>query len=351
MKISVVIPVYNGEKYLKECINSVLNQPYKDIEIITINDGSKDNSVDILNKVAQTDKRLNVIDQKNHGVAYTRNKGIDIATGNYIVFLDQDDMWVTDFLTEDVINEIKQEKCDMVSFAYYQANQDISRLKLIERQRKIIDHPKENAGENYRHHSSYMYNIELLKKYHIDTDEYRNEDERFRMKCIYFANKILFLDKAIFIYRNNSFSVTHGNEDVKKVFFSSLEGYEKLRNQSVQYQWLMEYCDNTQLRLLLGLFQNSSNKECAIYEKTYHYKELWEKHGWLSGRDKKEWKLYRNNRKFFVIKSKGKRFIIIILRYLSQNRFLKKFYESKKYPLKRDEVNEIGKNKGIISNS
>ena len=91
MKISVVIPVYNGEKYLKECINSVLNQPYKDIEIITINDGSKDNSVDILNKVAQTDKRLNVIDQKNHGVAYTRNKGIDIATGNYIVFLDQDD--------------------------------------------------------------------------------------------------------------------------------------------------------------------------------------------------------------------------------------------------------------------
>ena len=116
MKISVVIPVYNGEKYLKECINSVLNQPYKDIEIIAINDGSKDNSVDILNKVAQTDKRLNVIDQKNHGVAYTRNKGIDIATGNYIVFLDQDDMWVTDFLTEDVINEIKQEKCDMVSF-------------------------------------------------------------------------------------------------------------------------------------------------------------------------------------------------------------------------------------------
>lgn len=75
------------------------------------------------------------------------------------------------------------------------------------------------------------------------------------------------------------------------------------------------------------------------------------KHGWLSGRDEKEWKLYRNNRKFFVIKSKGKRFIIIILRYLSQNRFLKKFYESKKYPLKRDEVNEIGKNKGIISNS
>ena len=172
MKISVVIPVYNGEKYLKECINSVLNQPYNDIEIIAINDGSKDNSVNILNKVAQTDKRLNVIDQKNHGVAYTRNKGIDIATGNYIVFLDQDDMWVTDFLTEDVINEIKQEKCDMVSFAYYQANQDISRLKLIERQRKIIDHPKENAGENYRHHSSYMYNIELLKKYHIDTDEY-----------------------------------------------------------------------------------------------------------------------------------------------------------------------------------
>ena len=72
MKISVVIPVYNGEKYLKECINSVLNQPYKDIEIIAINDGSKDNSVDILNKVAQTDKRLNVIDQKIMGCIYKK---------------------------------------------------------------------------------------------------------------------------------------------------------------------------------------------------------------------------------------------------------------------------------------
>ena len=77
MKISVVIPVYNGEKYLKECIDSVLNQPYKDIEIIAINDGSKDNSVNILNKMAQIDKRLNVIDQKNHGVAYTRNRYSD----------------------------------------------------------------------------------------------------------------------------------------------------------------------------------------------------------------------------------------------------------------------------------
>ena len=161
--ITVVVPIYNAEQYIERAVKSLLNQTTNEIEIILVDDGSKDNSVDILNKVAQTDKRLNVIDQKNHGVAYTRNKGIDIATGNYIVFLDQDDMWVTDFLTEDVINEIKQEKCDMVSFAYYQANQDISRLKLIERQRKIIDHPKENAGENYRHHSSYMYNIELLK--------------------------------------------------------------------------------------------------------------------------------------------------------------------------------------------
>lgn len=159
------------------------------------------------------------------------------------------------------------------------------------------------------------------------------------MKCIYFVNKILYIDKAIFIYRNNIFSVTHGNGDVKKVFLSSLQGYEKLKGQSEQYQWLLEYCDNTQLRLLLELFQNSSNKECAIYEKTYHYKELWEKHGWMSVRDEKEWRLYRNNRIFFVIKNKGKRFAAIILRYLIQNRFLKNFYENKKYPLKRDEVN------------
>ena len=102
------------------------------------------------------------------------------------------------------------------------------------------------------------------------------------MKCIYLRIKYCILIKLFFIYRNNSFSVTHGNEDVKKFSSVHWKDMKKLRNQSVQYQWLMEYCDNTQLRLLLELFQNSSNKECAIYEKTYHYKRNYGEKTWMA---------------------------------------------------------------------
>jgi len=91
-KVSVIIPVYNSSKYLEECINSVINQTYKNLEIIIINDDSTDNSLDIINSF--NDKRIKLIDlPKNGGVSNARNKGIEASTGDYICFLDSDDFW------------------------------------------------------------------------------------------------------------------------------------------------------------------------------------------------------------------------------------------------------------------
>ena len=90
-KVSVIIPVYNVEKYLRECLDSVLNQTLTDIEIICINDGSTDNSLQILEEYAAKDKRFIVISQENQGQSIARNRGIDIANGDYIFFLDSDD--------------------------------------------------------------------------------------------------------------------------------------------------------------------------------------------------------------------------------------------------------------------
>lgn len=92
-KISVIIPIYNGESYLKECIDSVINQTLKDLEIICINDGSTDDSLEILEKYAKKDKRLKIINQKNQGAPKAINNGFKIATGEYIGFVDADD-WV-----------------------------------------------------------------------------------------------------------------------------------------------------------------------------------------------------------------------------------------------------------------
>ncbi|HJA50079.1 MAG TPA: glycosyltransferase, partial [Candidatus Fusicatenibacter intestinipullorum] len=93
VKISVIIPVYNVEKYLKRCLDSVINQTYKNLEIILIDDGSTDNSGKICDEYAQKDERIIVIHKENGGVSSARNKGLDICIGDYISFIDSDD-WI-----------------------------------------------------------------------------------------------------------------------------------------------------------------------------------------------------------------------------------------------------------------
>ncbi|MGL6105767.1 glycosyltransferase family 2 protein [Romboutsia sp.] len=90
-KISVIVPVYNVEKYLERCLNSLLNQTYKNLEIILINDGSTDSSEEIRKKYSKQDEKIKFISQENKGIAETRNVGIKNSTGEYIAFLDSDD--------------------------------------------------------------------------------------------------------------------------------------------------------------------------------------------------------------------------------------------------------------------
>ena len=91
-KISVIIPVYNVEKYIRECLDSVLEQSLKDIEIICVNDGSTDSSRNILLEYRKKDSRVIVLDKQNGGLSSARNSGIDIAQGKYVLFLDSDDL-------------------------------------------------------------------------------------------------------------------------------------------------------------------------------------------------------------------------------------------------------------------
>lgn len=89
--VSIVIPVYNVELYLRECLDSVISQTYHNLEIICVNDGSPDNSLSILEEYAAKDSRIRIISQENAGISVARNTGMDVATGEYIYFLDSDD--------------------------------------------------------------------------------------------------------------------------------------------------------------------------------------------------------------------------------------------------------------------
>ena len=102
MTVTIVLPAYNASEYLTETINSVLSQTYADFELLVIDDGSTDNTRDIVNDFCQRDSRIRLISQKNQGVSVARNNGIKMARGEYIAFLDSDDLWVPDKLAKHV---------------------------------------------------------------------------------------------------------------------------------------------------------------------------------------------------------------------------------------------------------
>ena len=91
VKISVILPVYNAEEYLEECLESIANQSFKDIEIICVNDGSTDASLDVLEKRQKHDSRISIITRENKGAGAARNVGLEHASGDYIYFMDSDD--------------------------------------------------------------------------------------------------------------------------------------------------------------------------------------------------------------------------------------------------------------------
>ena len=97
-KVSIIIPIYNGEKYLKRCLDSILAQTYENIELVCVNDGSKDGTLDILKEYQKNDSRVIIIDKKNTGVSDSRNLGIKKSTGQYIAFCDADDMYEKNYI-------------------------------------------------------------------------------------------------------------------------------------------------------------------------------------------------------------------------------------------------------------
>ena len=120
-KVSIIIPVYNSEKYIGRCLDSIINQTYKNLEIICLNDGSKDKSIDVLNEYKKKDKRIVIVDKQNEGVSKTRNKGIKIATGDYIMFCDNDDYFDKDYV-EIYVKAMLKYDADVIMGGYKRPN-------------------------------------------------------------------------------------------------------------------------------------------------------------------------------------------------------------------------------------
>jgi glycosyltransferase involved in cell wall biosynthesis len=116
--VSIIVPVYNSEEYLDKTISSILCQTYKNIEILLIDDGSNDNSMEIINRYKKEDSRIRVFSHQNSGQSFTRNKGIESSTGDFLVFLDSDD-WIDEQFIEKMYKKITISQSDIVVCDYY----------------------------------------------------------------------------------------------------------------------------------------------------------------------------------------------------------------------------------------
>lgn len=208
-KISIIIPVYNVEKYLQKCLDSVINQTYKNLEIICINDGSPDNSGKILDEYAKKDGRVIVIHQENAGVSVARNKGLEIATGEYIAFVDSDD-WLEPECYELALNVLENDKeVDLVGYnadiinSRNDTNQDLQRNKnwftlpfvgKFELSQKIAIRM---CGACW----IYLFKASIIKNNKLKFSNYKfSEDFLFIFEYFAFVKNIYFLDKNLYNY-------------------------------------------------------------------------------------------------------------------------------------------------------
>lgn len=121
--VSIIMPLYNGEKFIEITLESVLKQTYKNWELLITNDGSKDNSPKIAEKYAEKDERIKLFNQINKGSAAARNNSLREAKGKYIVFLDSDDIWENNFL-EEQIKFLKEKNASLVFSSYRRINEE-----------------------------------------------------------------------------------------------------------------------------------------------------------------------------------------------------------------------------------
>lgn len=220
IKISVIVPVYNSERYLKRCLDSILQQTYSNFEILLIDDGSNDSSGIICNTYATMDQRVRVIHRINSGVAVTRNVGIKEAKGDYIAFIDSDD-YIEKNMLEILGGEAEKYNSDIVMCEYF-----------IDRFGEVIPvHMKYNnvydGNERikkellYQYYTDYhvgLYSLwnKLIKKslyldnnILFDTTLKRGEDAWFIFQCLKCCQRVEFLSRAFYYYCQNENSVMH----------------------------------------------------------------------------------------------------------------------------------------------
>lgn len=291
-KVSIIVPIYNVESYLGRCLDSLLSQSFREIEIIAVNDGSTDKSSEILKDYSERDNRIVSIEKENGGVSSARNTGLLQANGQYIGFVDPDD-WIDKEMYEELYHSAIHEKADIVMCTYIREFGTHSKEKKFNMPQKVCYKNEEVKHEIMRRLVgpineeianpelldawgtvwSKLYRADMIKENNINFTDLdiigTNEDSLFNIHTFYYANTFVFLNQPYYHYwRANETSVTAGYKpNLKDQWFNlygMIEGFLNEKNMQSDFYLALNnrICLNT-----LGLGLNTiskSNKTSAL---------------------------------------------------------------------------------------
>ena len=273
-KISIIVPFYNVEKYIDKCLYTLVNQTLQDIEILIVNDGSKDKSIEIAKKYEKEyPEKIIYLEKENGGLSDARNYAIKYAKGEYIAFLDSDDYVELD-MYEKMYETAKKENCDMVECDFYweypnKSKKDIG--KIYENKKEMIEKIRVVAWNK-------LIKRTILKESKIEFPKgYRYEDVEFTYKLVPYLNKISFVKEPFihYVQRENSISNSQ-NERTKEIFIilENVINYYKEKNIYNEYKEELEYI-YTRYLLCSSLLRMVKIKDKEIRENLLE--ETWKK--------------------------------------------------------------------------
>lgn len=235
--VSVILPVYNGENYIERCIHSIINQTYRALEIIIVDDGSSDATYQICTRYAKQDNRITVYRRENEGVSAARNYGLQQATGNYIQFVDADD-YLKKNATELLYRRMKKENADMVVCSYmrligrFTIPSDILELPGNYTKKQYLIHTLKDPGHHYYGVVwNKLYRNDVIKKQKIQfrRDVTLGEDFIFNLEYMQYANKISVILSHLYYYNNvNGNSLSRQNQKTIAICRDELHNREKI---------------------------------------------------------------------------------------------------------------------------
>lgn len=291
--VSIIVPVYNSQEFIEECINSIINQTYRKLEIILVDDGSADNSLQICNDIAQTDNRIIVLSQSNKGVVNARRNGVRRATGKYIMFVDSDDYVDSDYV-EDMMkiskeNELVTSGISIGSKKVYDCinvgGYEVAGYSPVV---KNMIYAQDNISRGILSSiCAKRFETGLTKKIFEGLDEeiYYGEDGEFVYKYIINCKKVYITNKCNYNYRMNSLSVTHNKHDdflinINRLYVSLKKAFEKSAYSSELIpqleKWIFEHirmspekmgfsCENLPIKFVIKCNKEILNKKLIIY--------------------------------------------------------------------------------------